>query len=77
MAPLKRSAVRFGHPAGEILAAAQEQDADLIVVGARGGTRAGPFRMGDVAQKVVKYASGSLPYLAPVRTATTGSTRLY
>jgi nucleotide-binding universal stress UspA family protein len=55
-----RSAVRFGHPADEILAAAQEQDADLIVVGARGRTRAGPFRMGDVAQKVVKYASCSV-----------------
>jgi nucleotide-binding universal stress UspA family protein len=55
-----RSAVRFGHPADEILAAAQEQDADLIVVGARGRTRAGPFRMGDVAQKAVKYASCSV-----------------
>lgn len=55
-----RSTVRFGHPADEILAAAQERDADLIVVGARGRTRAGPFRMGDVAQKVVKYASCSV-----------------
>jgi nucleotide-binding universal stress UspA family protein len=48
------------YPADEILAAAQEQDADLIVVGARGRTRAGPFRMGDVAQKVVKYGSCSV-----------------
>ena len=55
-----RSTVRFGHPADEILSAAQEQDADLIVVGARGRTRTGPFRMGDVAQKVVKYASCSV-----------------
>jgi nucleotide-binding universal stress UspA family protein len=55
-----QSAVRLGHPANEILSAAQEQDADLIVVGARGRTRAGPFRMGDVAQKVVKYASCSV-----------------
>jgi nucleotide-binding universal stress UspA family protein len=55
-----RSTVRFGHSADEILAAAQERDADLIVVGARGRTRAGPFRMGDVAQKVVKYASCSV-----------------
>lgn len=55
-----RSTVRFGHPADEILSAAQERDADLIVVGARGRTRAGPFRMGDVAQKVVKYASCSV-----------------
>ena len=55
-----RSIVRFGHPADEILATAQEQDADLIVVGARGRTRAGPFGMGDVAQKIVKYASCSV-----------------
>ncbi len=55
-----RSTVQYGHPVDEILAAAQEQDADLIVVGARGRTRAGPFRMGDVAQKVVKYASCSV-----------------
>ena len=55
-----QSVVRLGHPADEILSAAQEQDADLIVVGARGRTRAGPFRMGDVAQKVVKYASCSV-----------------
>ena len=55
-----QSIVRLGHPADEILSAAQEQDADLIVVGARGRTRAGPFRMGDVAQKVVKYASCSV-----------------
>jgi nucleotide-binding universal stress UspA family protein len=54
------SAVRLGHPAEEILATAQAQDADLIVVGARGQTRAEPFRLGGVAQKVVKYASCSV-----------------
>ena len=47
----------MSRPAHEILAAAREQDADLIVVGARDRTREGPFRMGDLAQKVVKYAS--------------------
>ncbi|MFC2046205.1 universal stress protein [Chloroflexota bacterium] len=31
-------------------------NSNLIVIGARGGTRGGPFRMGDVAQKAVKYA---------------------
>lgn len=55
-----RSAIRFGHPSGEILAAAREQDADLIVVGARGQTRAEPFHVGSVAQKVVKYAPCSV-----------------
>jgi nucleotide-binding universal stress UspA family protein len=54
------SAIRFGHPAGEILGAAREAAADLIVVGARGRTRAEPFRLGGVAQKVVKYAPCSV-----------------
>ena len=51
-----RSATRCGHPAEEILFAARELGADLIVVGARGQTRADPFLLGGVAQKVVKYA---------------------
>lgn len=55
-----RSAIRLGHPATEILAVAQEQDADLIAVGARGQTRTGPFRLGGVAQKVIKYAGCSV-----------------
>jgi nucleotide-binding universal stress UspA family protein len=55
-----RKAVRLGHPAGEILTAAREQDADLIVVGARGQPRAEPFRLGGVAQKIVKYAPCSV-----------------
>ena len=55
-----RSAIRFGHPAEEILNAAREHDADLIVIGARGQTRAEPFRLGGVAQKVVKYAPCSV-----------------
>lgn len=54
------SAIYLGHPAKEILSAAQEQDADLIAVGARGLTRAEPFRLGGVAQKVVKYAPCSV-----------------
>lgn len=54
------SVVRLGHPAEEILAVAQEQEADLIVVGARGQSRTEPFRLGGVAQKVVKYAPCSV-----------------
>ena len=54
------SAIRCGHPAEEILFAARELDADLIVVGARGQTRADPFLLGGVAQKVVKYAPCSV-----------------
>lgn len=52
--------VRERRPAEGILEQAVALSADLIVVGARGRTRAGPFRMGDVAQKVVKYASYSV-----------------
>ena len=52
--------IRFGHPAQEILSAAQEQDADLIVVGARGQTRDDLFRLGGVSQKIIKYADCSV-----------------
>ena len=55
-----RSTSRFGYPAEEILNTAREHDADLIVLGVRGQTRAEPFRLGGVAQKVVKYAPCSV-----------------
>ena len=55
-----QNSIRFGHPAKEILSAAQEHDADLIVVGARGQTREELYRLGGVAQKVVKYADCSV-----------------
>jgi nucleotide-binding universal stress UspA family protein len=55
-----RGASRIGYPAPEILRTAQDQAADLIVLGARGQTRGGPFRVGAVAQKVVKYATCSV-----------------
>jgi nucleotide-binding universal stress UspA family protein len=55
-----RSSIRHGHPAVEILAAAREHDADLVVIGARGHKRAEPFPLGSVAQKVVKYAMCSV-----------------
>lgn len=51
-----RGAVRFGHPADEILSAARDQAADLVVGGAGGRTRTGPFRLDRVAQEVVRYA---------------------
>ena len=55
-----RSAVRIGHPVQEILLAAKEHDADLIAIGARGQTHTETFRLGGVAQKVVKYAPCSV-----------------
>ena len=58
-ADLQRS-LRIGRPAEEILAAANENDADLIVLGARGHTRSAKSRLGGVAQKIVKYAPCSV-----------------
>ena len=55
-----RCDIRVGHAATEILAAAWEHDANLIVIGARGRTRAEPFPLGSVAQKIVKYAECSV-----------------
>ena len=55
-----RCDIRVGHATTEILAAAWEHDADLIVIGARGQTRAEPFPLGSVAQKIVKYAGCSV-----------------
>jgi nucleotide-binding universal stress UspA family protein len=54
------SIIRLGHPAEEILTIAQEQNTALIVLGARGQTRAEPFPLGGVTQKVVKYATCSV-----------------
>jgi nucleotide-binding universal stress UspA family protein len=45
------SVVREGHPAEEILATAEEHDADLIVVGSRGG-RQHRFLLGSVSREV-------------------------
>ncbi len=52
--------IRLGHAATQILFVATERDADLIVLGARSQARAGSFRLGGVAQKVVKYAPCSV-----------------
>jgi nucleotide-binding universal stress UspA family protein len=53
--------VREGDPAHVILDVAEEQNADLIVVGARGSTGAQKrFTLGGVASKVAHHASASL-----------------
>jgi nucleotide-binding universal stress UspA family protein len=52
--------VRTGQPAAEIVRIAQEQDADLLIIGARGQTRAEPFPLGGVAEKVVRFAPCSV-----------------
>jgi nucleotide-binding universal stress UspA family protein len=55
-----RPIVRAGQPAAEIVRIAQEQDADLLVIGARGQTRAEPFPLGGVAEKLVRFAPCSV-----------------
>jgi nucleotide-binding universal stress UspA family protein len=52
--------VRTGQPADEIVRIVQEQDADLLVIGARGQTRAEPFPLGGVAEKLVRFAPCSV-----------------
>jgi nucleotide-binding universal stress UspA family protein len=55
------STIRFGSPADEIIAIAQEQGADLIVIGAPGQT---------ITQKVVEYAPCSVLVMRPEETQT-------
>jgi nucleotide-binding universal stress UspA family protein len=47
----------IGDPAEEILALAQEQKADLIVLGTRGHGRLAGLLLGSVAQKVLAHAA--------------------
>ena len=49
--------VLAGYPAEEILAAAEEQQADLIVMGTHGRTGIDRIIFGSVAEKVVKSAT--------------------
>jgi len=54
------SLVRRGNPADEILKTADEVNASLVVMGAKGLTDPLAFRLGSVAQTVMKYARGSV-----------------
>jgi len=55
-----RHGMRFGNAADEILSAACEQDAALIVIGARSQTRARAFGLGGVSRKIIKQAPCSV-----------------
>jgi nucleotide-binding universal stress UspA family protein len=46
----------FGDPAREIIAEAEDRNADLIVVGSRGHGRLAGLLLGSVAQKLVSHA---------------------
>jgi len=54
------SLVRWGDPAEEILKAFNESSASLIVMGAKGLTDPLAFRLGSVAQTVMKHARASV-----------------
>lgn len=60
-------AVRSGKPADTILAYAEEQHADLIVMGAHGESAVMRFFLGSVAERVVRHAT------VPVLTVPHGS----
>jgi nucleotide-binding universal stress UspA family protein len=47
---------RRGDPAEALIAVAEEQDADLLVVGNRGMSRASRFLLGSVVNKVSHHA---------------------
>ena len=51
---------REGDPAAVIIAVAEERDADLVVVGARGETALRRFLLGGVAGKLVHHAPHSV-----------------
>ncbi len=55
-----RQLICCGCPADQILCAAQQREAALIVIGARGQTRVDPFRLGQVTHKVVSCAPCSV-----------------
>lgn len=55
-APRVDTAVRSGSPADEIIRAADELEADLIVVGGRGKGTVGAILMGSVAYRVLHHA---------------------
>lgn len=55
-----RSAIRYGNVARQIIASAEEQDADLIVIGARSPTHGVSHGLGSVADQVIKYAPCSV-----------------
>jgi nucleotide-binding universal stress UspA family protein len=52
--------VREGHPAQEIVRAAQAFEADVIVVGARGLSGLQEFLLGSVSARVLRYATCSV-----------------
>jgi nucleotide-binding universal stress UspA family protein len=51
-----RTEIEVGHPAEHIVARAEKEGVDLIVMGRRGRTRMGRFMLGSVSERVLRYA---------------------
>lgn len=72
---VKAAEIRTGNPAEEIISAAEELEADLVVVGSHGWTGVKSFLLGSVSHRilhhapcsvlVVKHGSGPLPSSTP------------
>ena len=61
LAPQVDTLVRSGSPADEIIRAADDLGADLIVVGGRGKGTVGAILMGSVAYRVLSHAPCPVP----------------
>ncbi|MEA3413275.1 MAG: universal stress protein [Pseudomonadota bacterium] len=57
--------VRTGSPANEIVRAAEEIDADLVVIGSKGVTGISRFLLGSVSHQVMEYAPCSVLIVKP------------
>ena len=55
-----RAEMRDGHAAEQIIASTEEENADLVVMGARGLNAVGRFFLGSSSEKVSKYARCSV-----------------
>jgi nucleotide-binding universal stress UspA family protein len=67
------SEIRHGEPAPDLLDAAQEWSADLIVVGSQGLSAIERFMMGSVSENVVRHARCSVLVVKPHGVPSTGS----
>jgi nucleotide-binding universal stress UspA family protein len=67
------SMVRWGNPAGEILKEADKSGASLIIMGAKGLTDPLSFRLGSVAQTVLKHAKSSVMLVRDTMAANSGA----
>ena len=78
IAPAAKIEVRIGVPAHQIIEAARELKADLIVIPTHGRSAIAQFFMGGVAEKVVRHAGCPvmvLPWTKRFDTAATSTTR--